>query len=291
MMSWDSLRLARLDLPAKLLITLFLAVVGPGYLFGTANILLKHQDADLEPGLGLDDLRRKFHGMEKTVTPDAKITVHSKMLEQVLPGGPMRKHLERGGEPAIRGLITWLEGGASQADFDKTGLAAAGDPSARQVLAAHCVECHHADGGDMEDVPYAAAADAQPDYSLVIKEAKPEFERHESGPQTLTLAPTSVSSLVHITHAHVLTIPVFTLLVGALFLMTGLGEMVKLVLAPLPMLAVLLDISSWWIARFSEPFIYVIAAAGAVFGASYALQILCILGDMWLGRRRLNELA
>ena len=88
-MSWDSLRLARLDLPAKLLITLFLAVVGPGYLFGTANILLKHQDADLEPGLSLDDLRRKFHGMEKTVTPDAKITVHSKMLEQVLPGGPM----------------------------------------------------------------------------------------------------------------------------------------------------------------------------------------------------------
>ncbi len=34
-------------------------------------------------------------------------------------------------------------------------------------------------------------------------------------------------------------IPVFTLLVGVLFLMTGFGEKLKLILAPLPMLAVL----------------------------------------------------
>ncbi len=98
-MSWDSLRLARLDLPAKLLITLFLAIVGPGYLFGTANILLKHQDADLSRVSAWTICGGNLHGMEKTVTPDAKITVHSKMLEQVLPGGPMAKYLEPGGEP------------------------------------------------------------------------------------------------------------------------------------------------------------------------------------------------
>ena len=48
--------------------------------------------------------------------------------------------------------------------------------------------------------------------------------------------------------------------------------------------AVILDIGSWWLARFAEPFIYVIAAAGAIFGIAYALQILGILGSMWLGR-------
>ncbi len=53
--------------------------------------------------------------------------------------------------------------------------------------------------------------------------------------------------------------------------MTGLGEMVSWVLAPLPMLAILLDIGSWWIARFSEPFIYVIAGRGRG-SASYALE-------------------
>jgi len=283
-MNCDSLRLSRLTLPAKVLATLFLLVVGPGYLFGTANILFQHQDADLEPGLTVDDLRRTFHGMEKQVTPDAEITVNSTMLEQVRPGGDMREYLQDGGEPAIRGLVTWLEEGAKEEDFAKAGLAASGDRSAKSVIAAHCIECHNADGGEMQDVPYAATAEAEPEYALVMKTAKPEFTRHEAGPQTLILAPTAPKSLVHITHAHVLTIPVFTLLVGALFLMTGLGPRIKLVLAPLPMFAVLLDISSWWIARLVEPFIYVIAASGAVFGMAYGLQIVCILGFMWFGR-------
>jgi hypothetical protein len=78
---------------------------------------------------------------------------------------------------------------------------------------------------------------------------------------------------------------VFTLLVGALFMMTGFGPTVKFALGPLPMLAILLDIGSWWLARYVEPFIYVIAAAGAVFGAAYGLQILCILCSLWCGRK------
>ena len=237
-MTWDSLRLAKLTLPAKSLITLFLLIVGPGYLFGTANILFQHQDADLEDGLTLDDLRRTFHGMEKTVTPQAKITVNSNMLEQVREGGDMREYLEKGGEPAIRGLITWLEAEAKEEDFAKSGLVEAGDPSAKEIIAKYCVECH-TEGGDTEDVPYAATADDEPDYALVVEMAKPKIDRHQFGPQTLKLAPTGAMELVHITHAHILTIPVFTMIVGVLFTMTGFGPTVKLILAPLPMLAVL----------------------------------------------------
>lgn len=276
-MSWDTLRLSRLSLPAKLLVTLFLGIVGPGYLFGTANIMLQHQDADLEPGLTLDDLRRTFHGMEKTITPDAEVTVRSEMLSQVSPDGEMREHLENGGEPAIRSLIGWLEDGSQEATF------VVGAPSPKDVIKSHCIECHHADGGDIKDVPFATTDEAEPEYTLVMKAATPEFETHQAGPQTVVLAPTNLKKLVHITHAHILAIPVFTLLVGVLFLMTGFSERIKLVLAPLPMLAVLLDIGSWWLARLVEPFIYVIAASGAIFGAAYALQILCILASMWLG--------
>ena len=220
-MNRDSLRLSHLTVPAKTLVTLFLLLVGPGYLVGSLNIMLQHQDADLESGLGVDDLRRTFHGMEKQVTPDVEITVNSMMLEQVQPGGDMRKYLEKGGEPAIRGLVTWLENGAKEEDFTRAGLAESRDPSAKSVIASHCVKCHHANGGDMEDVPYAPTVEAEPEFALVLQVAEPEFTRHEVGPQTLTLEPTGVEKLVHITHAHILTIPVFTLLVGALFLMTG----------------------------------------------------------------------
>jgi len=265
------MRLAGLSLPAKVLVTLFLALVGLGYLAATANIYFQHEGADGERGLGSDDLRQTFHGIEK------QVVAGSPMLDQVRPGGDMREYLDPGGEPEIRGLTSWLEDGAKEEDFAKPGLTQAGDPSAKAVIATRCVECHHSDGGDMEDVPFAATADSEPEFALVAEVATPDYERQRSGPQ-------STKKLVHVTHAHILAIPVFTLIVGVLFLMTGLPTGVKLILGPLPMLAIIADIGSWWLARFIEPFIYVIAASGAVFGAAYGLQILCILASMWLGR-------
>jgi hypothetical protein len=50
------------------------------------------------------------------------------------------------------------------------------------------------------------------------------------------------------------------------------------------MLATVLDIGGWWLARFAEPFVYMIGAAGAIFGTAFALQILAILASMWFGR-------
>jgi len=284
-MNWDALRLVRLSLPAKLLITLLLLIIGPGYLFGTANIYFKHQNADGVPGLGIDDLKAAFHGMTQEFPPEDKVIVNSTMLEQVRPDGDMREHLDKGGEPAVRGLIQWLENAAKEDEFKKPGLARPGDPSAQAIIKAHCIECHNADGGDMEEIPYAATATSDPEYDLVMVTAKPETTRETSGVRTIELKPLSTAKLVHVTHAHVMTVPMFTFVVGVLFLMTGIPQSIKLVLGPLPMLAVLLDISGWWIARYVESFIYVIGAAGGLHGATYALQVLCILGSMWLGKR------
>ncbi len=283
-MNNDGMQLAKLSLPGKLLVTLFLLIIGPGYLVGTANIFYKHQYADDEPGLTLDDMRATFHGMEKTYKPDDKVTVNSDMLAQVRPDGEMREYLEKGGEEAVRGLIKWLENEAKEDEFTKEGLAQAKDPSAQAIIKAHCIECHNADGGDMEDIPYAETDASDPQYEMVMKTAKPEITVEESGMQTKVFKPTGESRLIQITHVHILTMPVFTFIVGVLFLMTGIPAKLKLLIGPLPMLAVLLDISGWWLARWIEPFIYVIAAAGGLFGAMYALQILCILGSMWLGR-------
>ena len=68
-----------------------------------------------------------------------------------------------------------------EAEFAKPGLAEPGDPSAQQIIKAHCVECHNADGGDMEEVPYAATTDSEPEYKLVMTTAKPEITVQESG--------------------------------------------------------------------------------------------------------------
>ena len=112
-----SLRLADLSLPAKIMLTPFLALIGCGYLVAVLNIYYHHHNADLEPALTLNDLRRVYHGLDKQVTAESAVRIPSKMEQMVSPGGEMRDNLEKGGEPAIRALTAWLERGSREAEF------------------------------------------------------------------------------------------------------------------------------------------------------------------------------
>ncbi len=278
----SQLRLCDFSVPAKLTVTAFLLLVGSGYLVAVYKIYLWHNAADGVPGLTVDDLRAVYHGLEKQqVTSQTKVTP-SKMLREVSEGGKMRKHLVEGGDAATRALIGWLEEGAKADTFTKADLILPGDPSARQVIANQCVECHHS-GGDAGEVPYARDAGSEPRFELVAKVATPR-EMVDQASGTVRIEPMSSRELVHVTHAHVLAIPLFTLIVAGLFLMTGLRPAIKM-LAPLPMLACCVDFACWWLARPFEPAVYGILASGAVFGAVLGLQILCILASMWFGRK------
>lgn len=283
-MSASNWRLANLPLSAKIMLTAFLALLGCGYFFAIGNIYEKHHEADLEPGLTIDDLRRTYHGLEKTVTEENQTRLPSTMERVVAPGGIMRMYLELGGEPAVRALTTWLDRGSPEADFATPGAYHEGDPSVQMVIANQCVECHNPEG-DMYDVPYAPTPDAEPTYELVAAKAAPVLGPIETEANVMQLAPTGRAELIHITHAHILSMPVFTLCVGVLFLLTGLPDKFKLLVGPLPMVALCLDIGSWWLARPFEPAIHLIAAAGAIFGITYGIQILCAFASLWFGRR------
>ncbi len=71
-MNGDGIRLAKLTFPAKLLVTLFVLIVGPGYLCGVANIYFHHQLADDEPGLTIDDLRALFTAWRRLTSRTTK---------------------------------------------------------------------------------------------------------------------------------------------------------------------------------------------------------------------------
>ncbi len=284
-MSVQSLRLANLPLAAKLMLTAFLALLGTGYLVATRNIYEQHHEADLEPGLSMDDLRRAYHGLNKEVTEETQTQLPSTMQRMVAPGAPMRMYLERGGPPAVRTLTTWLENGSREVQFPTTGLVEPGDPSPRQVITRQCVLCHNATDGEMMDVPYAQAFGKQAEYDLVIAAAEPVAGPTTTETAVMELAPTGRAELVHITHAHILAMPIFTLCVGTLFLLTGLPQWLKTIVGPLPMIALCFDIGAWWLTRVYEPGIFIIATAGAVFGLAYGIQIIAAFLSLWFGRR------
>ncbi len=272
-------RLCRLPLYAKVTLTLFLALVGAGYLVAVLNIHMQHHLRDMTPGMSLNDLRAAYHGLDVPVTSD--LALPSEMLREVLPGGGMRKHLDKGGPKEIRALVSWLEDGAKEEHFARPALYEADGPSAREVIALRCVTCHRADGGDKADLPYAVSANADPQYVLVAKAAAPAISQES---QTMHISPPTTERLVLITHMHILSIPVFALIVTGLFLCTGWGPRFKLILGPLPMLAIALDMLGWWLARPMAGFIYVIAVAGALFGASYGTQVLLVFFSLWFGK-------
>ena len=302
------IRLGALPVPAKVMLTCFLILVSAGYLVAVLNIYEHNQDADLEPGLSLDDLRVRYHGWTKppapapaapapapkegepaATAPAAPAGPVSPMLKMVLPGGGMRKYLDKGGETSARALVSWLQAGSKKEDFAREGVFKEGDPSVSDVLEEQCIKCHNAQSGKKKDVPYAATAKSTPEYEMVAKQALASAAASRG--EAVYLAPMALSELIQSTHAHILSIPVFALAVGCLFFLTGQRPAVKAVLGPLPMIGAMLDIGGWWLARPFEPGIYVIAAAGGIFGGSLALQTLCVLGSLWLGGRGKPEPA
>jgi len=285
--------LAALPRAMKVVLTLFLAMIGVGYLMALGNLYHRFEDADGRPGLTMDDLRAAFHGIAAREEPAAAAASQpavpkSRMLQMVEPGGKMRKNAMKGGEPAVRALEAWLKRGALEAEFHTESLGSAGDPSAESVIERRCLSCHNAEDGEQDDAPYGADP-YEVDYRMVYVYAAPGTAK--VGAAGEALGPMSEAHLFLITHAHMLSIPVFTLLVTGLFWLSGGGGVVKGVVAAVPMTALAVDFASWWLARLAEAFVYVIAAAGAVYALGLAWQLLAVAIGLWRpgGRRQRSE--
>ena len=82
-MFWkETLRLRTLPVATKIFLTLFLVLIGFGYLLGFTNIFLTYRLVDGEPGLSLKDVSMTYYGtrdktsLEKLLGLDARIFFH-----------------------------------------------------------------------------------------------------------------------------------------------------------------------------------------------------------------------
>lgn len=279
-------RLRDLPMTVRLVVTVFIVLIGVGFLFAQVNIYQRHHLADDKAGLTFDDLLIIYHGKEVPVDVSAPALITSRMLEMVRPGGEMRKHLEKGGLPEIASLVAWLESGAAEAAFDTPS---AGEPSAplpRQVISRRCLRCHNADDGEKSDTPYGPDI-FEVDYQMVrpvTLALQNEATEQEKAPGVRMIGPQSIAHLVMVTHIHMLSIPVFTLIVFALFLMADFPAGLRRLIGPAPMVALVFDFSSWWLARFHAGFLIVLMVAGGVYAIALATQILAVLYSTWLSK-------
>ncbi|MFQ5462666.1 MAG: hypothetical protein ACE5E5_08580 [Phycisphaerae bacterium] len=273
---------SQLPLPWRALVTVFVLVIGLGYLAALVNLIAQNELVDGKPGLSKADLLLKYHGGYIDVDPGDPPP--PRMLEMI--DGKMRKNFETEADYQI--VRRWILEGAVEAAF-RTPSDIASERSAASpegIIIRDCLICHAADSGEtIAETSSYGPNDSTVDFTQLARFAKspaPEAKRIYRSPKdwrTLALS----------THAHLLSVPIFVVIIGALFLWTGWPSgpwsgrfRVALACAPLVLFAG--DVSCWWLARLEtggELFALIIGATGALFGFTYVLQGVVVLVSLW----------
>jgi len=303
--------LRKLSLPARLTIAVFLISVGVGYISALVQLHFQHAG----PGKLLpepEDAKIVFHGksdvsqMERLLTDAehkpfngqgsmrAAFTKKSAGWDRDIKkraaknGGDMVKadkelRDERLGEIAalllfIRGKCKeeeWGMGMQLPADF-KHPIAEKfvddrGDKKfvkVAEIVDVRCTRCHTAG---------AAGAGQFPIDSL------DEFREYC---QIFNGGGMSIEKLAQSSHVHLLGFAMLYGLTGILFSLTNYPWLVRLVIAPLPLLAQVVDISFWWLARIDPIFAQGIVFSGGIVALGLMLHIILTLLHLFgiLGR-------
>jgi len=305
-----------LDLPAKVTIAAFLISVGIGYVSALVNLHF----AEATPGNHLpteEDVKRTYFGMPKVGQLERLLVAHptlpfngsgsmrgafTKHRAGQIPNKLLRKKAEamalepddpkvaaaiwkeRDGERLA--LLAWVKAG-SEADSYENGFPLQGKladlvvtpdmiekrddvryAQIKAILMLRCVRCHSGNvSGPGSQYPLDDHDDLKPYIGAEKSTGK------------------SLAKLALTTHVHLLGFALLYGATGLLLALTSLPRLIRLPLAPLPLIAQVVDIVFWWLARMDEPhgpmFAQMIRVSGAVVAIGLFLQIILILFTMF----------
>jgi hypothetical protein len=192
---------------------------------------------------------------------------------------------ERDGERLA--VMAWVKSGAKKADYVNNSFALpkelieqplspqyvlegkkVGEERAvklTSILNDRCFRCHKPDGvGKAKEFPLN-------DYAKL----KPYVQASETSTRM------SIDKLAQTTHVHLLGFSMLYGLTGLLFAFTSYPGLARAIIAPLPLVAQVVDISCWWLARLDPFFAHVIVCTGGIVAAGLMLQIVLTLFNLY----------
>lgn len=194
---------------------------------------------------------------------------------------------ERDGERLA--MIAWIHAGAKEAEYNddhfplpedlakkpltRKYLVADGDKIAdppalkiQTLFQERCANCHQ-DGGEAQSFPLT-------NYAEIKKCAAVK-----------TSNGMSLEKLAQTTHVHLLGFSMLYGLTGLILAFSSYPRWMRLLLCPLPLLAQVVDISFWWLARLPEPqgplFAQAIVVSGAIVAIGLLLHIVLSLFNLF----------
>jgi hypothetical protein len=303
------LTLRELPLPVRLTLSLFLIAVGLGYF--SALIQLHFKDAT--PGEALptpDDLVEIFSGVEnwsgKKPPPPKPVSKLEKLImapENLAHNGTgtmsfafFDKKVKTEEERAKRqgeqlAIQAWID--APDAERKETYENDA-FPLPKS-LADHSITKDYVDGANVKvkSIIDARCAKCHDDET---KEGKKKLVDYTDFADVFAVPPVghtsrqmSLDHLTQTTHLHLLSFCVLWMLTGLIFAFSSYPTWVRCILAPVVLLAQVMDVGCWWLARLDGVgpyFALAIIGTGTVVGFGLFLQIVLSLFNMYGGRGR-----
>jgi hypothetical protein len=195
---------------------------------------------------------------------------------------------EREGER--QALLAWLRTGASQTSYKEDKFCLPDDMASQPITASFLV----VDEADKPIEPRAIkitsllndrcarchttkeAEDAQAgEYPLDSWDhLKPYVQVKDSGAMSL-------EKLAQTTHVHLLGFSLLYGLTGLIFAFTSYPGWLRILIAPLPLVAQVADISCWWLARLDPIYAHAIILTGSVVAVGLGLQIILTLVNLF----------
>lgn len=171
-------------------------------------------------------------------------------LESAL-SGPMRTMLPADEHSAI---ITWLHEGASRAAFEKT---------VNPIIQSRCLMCHN---GSNPHIPNLTG------YDNVKKMA------------SLNTG-TPINQLILLSHIHLFGLTLIFFAVGLIFSHAYVRPIwFKCAVIAAPFVAIVTDVSSWYLTKLYHPFAWLVIGGGALMAACFAFMWLVSMYQLWFSK-------
>jgi hypothetical protein len=152
----------------------------------------------------------------------------------------------------------------------------------KSIIDTRCVRCHSKDGVDSKASPYPLETYGQISKYLVVQ---PTVTVKEGGDWVKVEEPIGLEKLTQSTHAHLLSFAMLFSLTGLVVAFSSYPMVVRCVLGSWVVLAVVADVSLWWLARLCPEwgpyFAMGVIGTGGAAGAGLAAQIVLSLWNMY----------
>ncbi len=302
-----------LPLSARITLAVFLFTVGLGYASAMVQLHLQHAGPDsILPSPS--EVVRHFHGnggvnksqLQTLIEADeslpftgtgsmsAAFTKRSEGWVRAIKDIAKEKNVnEIAAETELRrertgernAVLAWLAADLPRGDYDTDNFTLPADWNEQPLSAAYrdgnavkiqslikdrCARCHAKDGDDAKATSYPL-------------ETYEQIKRY--GTPTPGGGRVSLEKLTQSTHAHLLSFAVLFTFTGLLFALTSYPGLLRLLLAPLVLVAQVADIACWWLARIEgnvgEQFAMAIPITGMIVGFGLAAQIALTLWHLF----------